>query len=68
MSSEKDTLRPEYDPELIRSGKRGKYSEAFRRDTNIIVLEPDLQKMFPDSAAVNRALREYVEQHKPGSA
>ncbi len=25
MSNEKDTLRPEYDPELIKSGKRGKY-------------------------------------------
>lgn len=66
MSNEKDTLRPEYEPELIKSGKRGKYVSRYRAGTNVVVLDPDLHRLFPDSAAVNKALRELVEQGKQG--
>jgi hypothetical protein len=68
MNNEKDTLRPEYDPELIKSGKRGKYVSRYRAGTNVIVLDPDLHRLFPDSAAVNKALREFVEQGKQADA
>jgi hypothetical protein len=60
MSNDKDTLRDEYTEELIRSGVRGKYAQGYREGTNVVLLDPDLHKLFPDSEAVNRALREYV--------
>ena len=60
MSSDKDTLRDEYPEDLIKSGIRGKYAKNYREGTNIALIDPDLHKIFPDSAAVNRALREYV--------
>ena len=60
MSNDRDTLRDEYPEELIRSGVRGKYTKRYREGTNIVLIDPDLHKLFPDSDAVNRALREYV--------
>ena len=60
MSNDKDTLRDEYPEELIRSGVRGKYAKAYREGTNVVVIDPDLHELFPDSDAVNRALRDYV--------
>ena len=49
-----DEMRPEYD---FSDGVRGKYYEAYKQSTNIIVLEPDVAEVFRDSAAVNEALR-----------
>jgi hypothetical protein len=60
MSNDKDTLRKEYPADLIKSGIRGKYAKSYRESTNIVLIDPDLHKLFPDSEAVNRALREYV--------
>lgn len=60
MNSDKDTLRDEYPEELIRSGVRGKYAKSYREGTNVVLIDPDLQKIFPDSDAVNRALRDYL--------
>jgi hypothetical protein len=51
-------MRPEYD---FSAGVRGKYSAAFRKRSNVVVLEPDVAKFFSDSAAVNDALRALVE-------
>jgi len=58
-----DTLRPEYPADLIQSGQRGKYAERYRAGTNIVLIAPDLHQLFPDSEAVNRALRQYAEEH-----
>ena len=60
MSSDDDTLSDEYPENLIKSGVRGKYTTSYRQGTNVVLIEPDLHKLFPDSEAVNRALREYV--------
>jgi hypothetical protein len=60
MNGDKDTLRDEYPEDLIKSGVRGKYTNKYREGTNIVLIDPDLHKLFPDSEAVNRALREYV--------
>jgi len=60
MNSDKDTLRDEYPEELIRSGERGKYAKRYREGTNVVLIDPDLQKLFPNSDAVNRALRDYL--------
>jgi hypothetical protein len=47
-------MRAEYD---FRGGVRGKYAGRFARGTNIVILEPDVAERFPDSKAVNDALR-----------
>ena len=52
-----DDLRPEYDAELIRRGVRGKYVERYKKGTNLVFLAPDVAAVFPDSDAVNEALR-----------
>jgi hypothetical protein len=64
MSNDKDTLRNEYPEELIKSGVRGKYTRSYREGTNIVLIDADLHKLFPDSEAVNRALREYVSSKR----
>ena len=50
----KDAMRQEYD---FSSGVRGKHHKAYRRGTNVVLLEPDVAEVFKDSAAVNAALR-----------
>jgi len=53
-----DELRPEYDlSELLEGGVRGKYVARYRAGTNLVLLDPDVAKAFPDEAAVNEALR-----------
>lgn len=47
-------LLPEYD---FSRGVRGKYASRMAKGSNVVVLENDVQKLFPDSAAVNAALR-----------
>jgi hypothetical protein len=61
--NDEDTLRPQYPADLIRSGERGKYARRYREGTTLILIEADLQRLFPDSEAVNRALRTYAEEH-----
>ena len=58
MSELNDELRPEYDlRELLKGGVRGKYVERYRAGTNLVLLDPDVAKAFPDEATVNDALR-----------
>jgi hypothetical protein len=64
MSTDKETLRYEYQPDLIDSGVRGKYARQYREGTNVVLIDPDLHKLFPDSQAVNRALREYASRKR----
>ena len=52
-----DGLRPEYDLSQLKGGVRGKYFRRAAAGTNLVLIEPDLAAVFPDSAAVNRALR-----------
>ena len=68
--SETDEMRPEYD---FRGGVRGKYAERYGRGTNVVLLDPDVAEVFPDSEAVNRALRALAgiireqQSHKPAA-
>ncbi len=41
-------------------GVRGKYAARFAEGTNLVALSPDVAEIFPDSAAVNEALRTLV--------
>lgn len=53
-----DDLRPEYDlRKLLKGSVRGKYAERYRAGTNLVLLEPDVAKGFPNGRAVNEALR-----------
>ena len=52
-----DDLRPEYDLSKLKGGVRGKYYREAVAGTNLMLIEPDLAEIFPDSEAVNRALR-----------
>jgi hypothetical protein len=53
-SKQTDDMRPEYD---FSGGVRGKYAASYERGTNVVLLDPDLTAAFPDSQAVNDALR-----------
>ncbi len=53
MKNDPDMLE-EYD---FSEGIRGKYAERYKKGTNIVILEPELLEFFPDSDAVNEALK-----------
>jgi len=38
-------------------GVRGKYARRYARGSNVVVLEPDVAKVFPNAEAVNTSLR-----------
>jgi hypothetical protein len=63
MSNDQE-MRPEYSAELIKSGIRGKYAKRHREGTNVVPIDPELKKLFPNAEAVNRALRQYAKEHK----
>jgi len=56
-----DTLRSEYDLSRLKGGVRGKYYREATAGTNLVLVEPDLAKVFPDTESVNRALRLLVD-------
>ena len=48
----------EYD---FNKGVQGKYAKSYVEGTNVVIIEPDLAKVFPDHDSVNQALRSLVE-------
>lgn len=60
-----DELRPEYDMKsLLTGGVRGKYAKQYHEGTNLVLLEPDVAKAFPNEKAVNDALRLVMKLNK----
>ena len=53
-----DDMRTEYD---FSDAVQGKHHKAYQEGTNVILLEPDIARVFRDSASVNRALRLLIE-------
>jgi hypothetical protein len=47
---------PEFKREELGKGVRGKYFKHFAQGSNVVVLQPEIQKAFPTSEAVNKAL------------
>lgn len=47
---------PELKRDQLGKGVRGKYLKHFMQDSNVVVLQPEIQKAFPTSEAVNKAL------------
>jgi len=56
-----DEMRPEYE---FSGGVRGKYLRRLAKGANVVVLDRDLVKVFPNSKAVNDALRVLAEAGK----
>lgn len=53
-----DELRPEYDmKQLLKGAVRGKYAKRYAEGTNLVLLAPDVAEAFPNTEAVNEALR-----------
>ena len=52
-----DWSRPEYKRSDFGEIVRGKYANRIRKSTNVIVLDPQVAKVFPNDEAVNNALR-----------
>ncbi len=67
----KATTNPQ-DPDLLdeydfSKGVRGKYAQRYREGTNIVRLDDDVAKIFPDAKSVNAALRalgKIIDQHQ----
>jgi hypothetical protein len=57
MKRRRSELRSEYDLAHLKGVVRGKYYQRALAGTNLVLLEPDVARAFPDSNSVNRALR-----------
>jgi hypothetical protein len=57
-AKQNDNMLQEYD---FSRGVRGKYARRYAQGTNVVVLEPDVAKVFPNAEAVNSSLRGLAE-------
>jgi len=59
--NDEDTMREEYDFDYSKA-VWGKHAKRYQEEgTNVILLDADVYNVFPDSAAVNAALRSMIE-------
>ena len=58
--NERSKSKPEVPDYDFSTGVRGKYAARYAAGTNVVVLSPDVAEVFPDSEAVNEALRTLV--------
>lgn len=56
-----DELRPEYKRSDFGEIVRGKYANRVKEESNVVLLEPDIARAFPNDEAVNKALRYLLE-------
>lgn len=54
LVQDRDTMRPQYD---FTGAARGITAGRYARGTNIVAVDPEVRDVFPDSGAVNEALR-----------
>ena len=59
-------LNKETDPDMLdeydfSDGVRGEYVDRLAKGSNVVVLDPDVAQIFPDSESVNQALRALAE-------
>jgi hypothetical protein len=50
-------MRNDYD---FSQGRRGEYTRRYTEGTNVVVLEPDVAKVFRSSKKVNASLRKLI--------
>ena len=54
LGADEDTMRSEYDfSKAVHGVTEARYAEG----TNVVLLDPDVAEIFPDTRAVNEALR-----------
>jgi len=53
-----DEMLPEYD---FSKGVRGKYAKRYAEGTNVVLLAPDVAKVFKNADEVNSALRILID-------
>ena len=68
MNKSDDELEQEYDLKSLGKGVRGKYFEKYQKGTNVVVIDPELSKAFPNAKAVNDALRKVLEKEKQAAS
>lgn len=60
-------LRPEYKRSDFGEIIRGKYARRIGKATNVVVLDPEVAKAFPNDKAVNDTLRSLLDLAKMSS-
>lgn len=55
-----EAVRAEYRREHLGKGVRGKHFVEFRKGSNLVLLAPELSKVFPTREAVNAAVSSLV--------
>lgn len=68
----KALIKTKRDPDMLDEydfshGVRGKYVKRLAAGSNIVVLSPDVAEVFPDSDAVNEALRALAKIVRKGT-
>jgi hypothetical protein len=61
VKSKSDEVRAEYKRSDFKKLERGKYYERIKASSNVVVLDPEVAAVFPNSTAVNKALHSLVE-------
>ena len=56
-----EELRKEYKRSDFKKLERGKYYNRVKSSSNIVVLDPEVSEVFPNSEAVNEALHALVD-------
>jgi hypothetical protein len=59
--SKSDEVRREYRRSDFKKLERGKYYARVTESSNVVVLDPEVAAVFPNSDAVNKALHSLVE-------
>lgn len=61
VKSTSDELRTEYKRSDLGKLERGKYYERVKASSNVVILDSEVAAVFPNSAAVNKALHSLVD-------
>ena len=62
-----DWPRPEYKRSDFGELVCGKYAKRIQKSTNVVVLDPQVAKVFPNDQAVNNALRGLISRSRPAT-
>jgi hypothetical protein len=63
-----DEMRAEYDFSKLKNRVKGKYAERYASETNVVVLAPDVARVFKNEKSVNEALRMLVKIANTGAS
>jgi hypothetical protein len=61
-------LLAEYDLTSLKGGVRGKYYRQAKAGSNVVLIDPDVHKVFRSAKTVNTALRLVIELRKVNGA